>query len=640
MSRANRVLALFLLAFPCLVAPAIADQPPQIERHYLVSDGEAVFVTDATLPGVATGSYAVEPNGSIGIVTINDALRQLVAGSLFIGRSPDAKIPAKFELQFTPDDDAMPVRIIDWTARRRIYSLGGAAQQYDPATETLLIDAPLLSGESAGPLKKAGQLTLRLNLVLESESASGGPADSPAAGEGSQTGRGGPRTAGPDLIVGDVRFLHEYGRVGERLSFAAGTSACNKGDTPVSWYANPNVNHPVMTINMFRLKNDRFEQLGYSWVKHGFGAAQLDLCNLGCTPGCPSTVLCSGCADPYTANQLAEQNILASRNWFNPFTGAFPSSGTNSHTGHAHDELSHRLTLREADIAQDQNGNDTAQYFSEGIYICPHEYLPNNGVANNQHNNPCHRPLAAVGNTGDWYGFATLTDEAIRESPAIDEWTGAVRTVIEPAVGVDGRVLVAYKVTGPVAGWWHYEYAFYNQNLDRSIRLIRIPVGDGAHLTNIDFHAPEHEGGWPGDGTAGNAGLSNAPWSVATSSTAIEWSCETFVANPNANAIRWGTLYNFRFDSDRPPQDVQAVVGYFKTGSDGAVTLAGPQAGPPCVGDMDGDRDVDLNDLTLFLAAFGSPCGPGPCAAGDFDSDGDVDLNDLTLFLAAFGATC
>ena len=34
---------------------------------------------------------------------------------------------------------------------------------------------------------------------------------------------------------------------------------------------------------------------------------------------------------------------------------------------------------------------------------------------------------------------------------------------------------IAYKVTGPVAGVWHYEYAIYNQNLDRGIQSFSVP---------------------------------------------------------------------------------------------------------------------------------------------------------------------
>ena len=37
--------------------------------------------------------------------------------------------------------------------------------------------------------------------------------------------------------------------------------------------------------------------------------------------------------------------------------------------------------------------------------------------------------------------------------------------------------------------------------------------------------------------------------------------------NQNANAIRWGTLYNFRFDSTAAPAASTANIGFFKTGS-------------------------------------------------------------------------
>ena len=46
--------------------------------------------------------------------------------------------------------------------------------------------------------------------------------------------------------------------------------------------------------------------------------------------------------------------------------------------------------------------------------------------------------------------------------------------------------------------------------------------------------------------------------------------------NQNANAIRWGTLYNFRFDSNRPPQAMNATLGFFKTGSPITVPVQGP----------------------------------------------------------------
>lgn len=58
-----------------------------------------------------------------------------------------------------------------------------------------------------------------------------------------------------------------------------------------------------------------------------------------------------------------------------------------------------------------------------------------------------------------------------------------------------------------------------------------------------------------------------------------------------------------------------------------------------CPGDVDASGDVDLSDLAILLANFGTPGGASP-ANGDLDSDGDVDLGDLAILLANFGSTC
>ena len=52
------------------------------------------------------------------------------------------------------------------------------------------------------------------------------------------------------------------------------------------------------------------------------------------------------------------------------------------------------------------------------------------------------------------------------------------------------------------------------------------------------------------------------------------------------------------------------------------------------VGDLDGDGDVDLTDLTILLSDF--DCVGGGCV-GDVDGDGDTDLTDLAALLGSFG---
>ncbi len=56
-------------------------------------------------------------------------------------------------------------------------------------------------------------------------------------------------------------------------------------------------------------------------------------------------------------------------------------------------------------------------------------------------------------------------------------------------------------------------------------------------------------------------------------------------------------------------------------------------------GDVNGDHIVDINDLSILLAHFGTPSG-ATLADGDLEGDGDVDLSDLALLLSAFGTSC
>src|SRR5206468_8014534 len=95
-------------------------------------------------------------------------------------------------------------------------------------------------------------------------------------------------------------------------------------------------------------------------------------------------------------------------------------------------------------------------------------------------------------------------------------------------------------------------------------------------LNNVGFHAPPQHPGFAHDGTEGNTGYSSTPWIFTNSFTSAVWNCETFAENQNANAVRFGTLYNFRFDSTAPPADSTANIGFFKTGSPISVKIQAP----------------------------------------------------------------
>jgi hypothetical protein len=59
-----------------------------------------------------------------------------------------------------------------------------------------------------------------------------------------------------------------------------------------------------------------------------------------------------------------------------------------------------------------------------------------------------------------------------------------------------------------------------------------------------------------------------------------------------------------------------------------------------CLGDLNGDGDIDGADLAVFAADFGrKDCNEGDPCQGDFEPDGDVDEDDLSIFVLGFGGS-
>ena len=382
---------------------------------------------------------------------------------------------------------------------------------------------------------------------------------------------------GPDVIMGDLPSLQQFGSSGTQVGLAMASNSCNNGDVELDFFAMPNTDHPVMAQNLYRMSggatnDDRFEQIGQSWVTHAFFALQQNACGFGCTPASNGTHLGVGCSNADTGSINAGPTNLGSRAWVNPFTGVFPSSA-NSHAGHTHTGTSHRILVEGSDLNTTMNPGAT--YYAEAQFVTPHEYAwcqAHPGQCN-MYDNASYRRFNVAGTTSFTFSAVGST---VRMEPAINAWTGATINTIEPEPGVDGQAFIGYKVTGPVAGVWHYEYAINNQNLDRGIQSFRLPLGCGITVSNLGFHAPLNHPGFANDGTLGDAGFSNAAWTSNQTPSALSWRSETFAQNQNANALRWGTLYNFRFDSNRPPQLGNATIGFFKTGSPITIGLQVP----------------------------------------------------------------
>jgi len=444
-------------------------------------------------------------------------------------------------------------------------------------------------------------------------------------------------SAGPDVIVGAIPEVARYApaSVGgvEYAAYAIGTTSCNIGTTQLQWQPMPSTLHPTIPQNFYRYKNGRFEQIGMSWIKHGFCALQETLCG-ACTPAGPNcpTVLGIGCSDPYTAGLNGAQGDLKSRRGVNASTGVFGSNYTDP-TSSEPSSLRERLRVARADLNPAQNPG--AQYFVEGQYIHPDDASSGND------NNNCSYRKATIGATWSTsLGYpVTLSGSTVQQQPAINAWK-----TIQPDVELrdyqvpgDGLFVVAYRASDNGNGTWHYEYAIFNMNSDRSGGSFSVPVPAGVNVTNIGFSAPQYHSG---DQNAGAAGYNqNTPWTGSRTANAVTWATTPFAQDATANALRWSTMYNFRFDADQPPQAVAATLGLFKpvTASSTVTSISvagtGPITPPPPTNpaDLDDSGMVDGADLGILLGAWGS-------AGGDINGDGITDGTDLGLLLAAWGS--
>ena len=560
--------------------------------------------SDALITTPTTLRFAAAINSFFPILVFDDLLRGPEPGSIALVPQ-DRAVPAfppvlaaslkQLVVEKLPSDAAFDLAVRDGKTGFTFFNIEGHQYDYDPRAQSLRITGGNLhvSQEFANALGRpadAGATVGKISVgaamqPVEIQTIVNGEVQSaimpPMRGAaGAETPMLAP---GPDVIVGDLPEMAQYGRTETSVGLGIGTTSCNNGDQPLHWFALPNVDHPVIPQNFYRMSggatnSDRFEQIGQSWLKHAFGAFEGNNCNFGCnTSGCTTgSNLCAGCSDPYGSSLNASQTGLGSRAWANPFTGSFPS-GANNHSGHNHTGTSHRVTVGMSDL--DSSQNPGATYFAEAQYVTPHEYswCQSHPGQCNMYNNVSYRQFAVNGGPTN-FTFSPV-GSTIEMQPAIMAWTGATVSQAEPDPGNDGLWFMGYKVTNPGAGVWHYEYALYNENLDRGIQSFSVPLGPGVNISNIDFHAPPQEPGWANDGTLNNQGYSSTPWTVTQSSGSITWNTETFATNQNANAIRWGTLYNFRFDADQPPQSANATVDFFKTGSPMIVAIQAPAGG-------------------------------------------------------------
>lgn len=368
------------------------------------------------------------------------------------------------------------------------------------------------------------------------------------------------RNVGPDVIVGDIHQTLSFGQKDGVFAFAIGTTSCNVGDRELNWIDNTPA-HPVIAQNLYRLEDGRFQQIGLSWLKHGFFALQRSVCSTEDNPCRPSATpdhLGVGCSDPYDATLNGSQPRLGPRSEVNAFTGEFPFPPRLN--APIDDLTSRRLRVAGEDI--DPGKHQSTRYFVEAEYIAADDAASHNGL-----NNASYREVEFV-RSGSQIEMRFLADSGtVREKPAIYAWKDS-----DPSVRIftvdfpgDGRCIVAVK-SEPSSAGHHTELAVFNLNCDRSVGGVTLNFFPGANPSHEGFSSAPYHSGEP---------YSNDPWTVESAADAITWKTESREKNENANAIRWGTLYSFWVDSRTLPTSV-TLAPFGQGPTPPAVDLNGP----------------------------------------------------------------
>ncbi|MED5331126.1 MAG: hypothetical protein VX916_07515 [Planctomycetota bacterium] len=329
------------------------------------------------------------------------------------------------------------------------------------------------------------------------------------------------------------------------------TTSCNVGDSNVPWHAPMSEGHPGISMAMYREMDGRFEQIGVSWMKHGFFALSNSQCTPCQSPSPQGNFLGKGCSDTYGTSNNADPFYLGPRDEWNGFTNRWtawgsyfdgtPVDGQRDEFGPGGNDLvSHRLTVDDQDMIP-----TNATYYYEAMYLVVNDQLINNNIGSRT-------------TVPNWNGSRWLfsNGSALVEGPALMRWSDADQITTKSLGGhADGSAILAVDVTALGQGKWRYEYALMNWNMDRKLRSFSVPVC--GPVSDLYFHDMDSisQNNWQADVSGGN----------------ITWEFNDVVvgADKEAGALSFNFLSNFGFTASAPPGDRQAIVGIHEPGPGG-----------------------------------------------------------------------
>ncbi len=372
-------------------------------------------------------------------------------------------------------------------------------------------------------------------------------------------------STGPDVTIWSLPSISQYGAAGGYRAYSVGSDSCNIGSENVNWCDNSggcpgqglsDEQHPVIAQNLYRLEGGRFEQLGQSWLKHGFFSLNTNIgttCQGNDGQGNPVTcqhpgsgnLLGVGCTDYYSSS-LNGSRPMGLRSEVNPSTGVFPFPYTQVATSQSIDQ---RIQVLESDI--DPAIHTDAVFFVEGQYVVDNDAQAGNGL-----NNASYRKV----NVQPGSFNLTFDGGTVREVSALYGWQAEDPEVEIANVDFRGtpneRFEVGRRITENGDGTYTTVLVVRNMNSDRAARALTATFPEPLGISEVGFHDVDSHSGEAYDTT---------DWTATVGPSSVSWSTLTFAEDPLANALRWGTMYTYWFDSERDPRGAVYTLELFKT---------------------------------------------------------------------------
>jgi hypothetical protein len=230
--------------------------------------------TGSATQGPARGNlrFEVGPNSFFTIRVFNKVLRGPELGSmeLISGNSrilPEPLNASANQLVVEKIHSSKPFDLVVRDGRTGFvfFNVEGHLYEYDAAARLLGIRGGrlLVSEELANKLGRpaeAGAIVGEMSITaamdpIEVTTVVNGVAQSsvlpPRAGIAQRAPEG--FAPGPDIIVGDLPSLEQFGAGGSQVGLGVGTTSCNNGNVEVDWFELPDTDHCVIPQNLYRM---------------------------------------------------------------------------------------------------------------------------------------------------------------------------------------------------------------------------------------------------------------------------------------------------------------------------------------------------------------------------------------------------